>query len=184
MTLIQTKQKPAREQRNKYKPRTETSTNQEQKQEQHLPIRHAGRPADLSISITIIIESSTLSTSSASFAHIGTITVTVNIYNHYQHHRRPMVMLIFCNLFCCGCSRFSLGQDALRDHYSSQFWLGWHGGGVANSIELTGILQNRNAVKHISEHMIHSTRPQTLDWLSPLCLGTPQCWNLKVVACK
>ena len=36
---IQTKQKRvAREQRNKYKPRTE--------QEQHLPIRHAGRPAD------------------------------------------------------------------------------------------------------------------------------------------
>ena len=34
VTLIQTKQKrAAREQRNKYKPRTETSTNQEQKQE-------------------------------------------------------------------------------------------------------------------------------------------------------
>ena len=43
-TLIQTKEKRvAREQRNKYKPRTETCTNQEQKQEQHLPIRHAGR---------------------------------------------------------------------------------------------------------------------------------------------
>ena len=40
VTLIQTKQKRvAGEQRNKYKPRT--------KQEQHLPIRHAGRPADL-----------------------------------------------------------------------------------------------------------------------------------------
>ena len=39
MDLIQTKQtRAAREQRNKYKPRTE--------QEQHLPIRHAGRPAD------------------------------------------------------------------------------------------------------------------------------------------
>ena len=47
MTLIQRKQKrAAREQRNKYKPRTETSTNQEQKQEQHFPIKHAGRPAD------------------------------------------------------------------------------------------------------------------------------------------
>ena len=39
MDLIQTKQtRAAREQRNKYKPRTE--------QEQRLPIRHAGRPAD------------------------------------------------------------------------------------------------------------------------------------------
>jgi len=45
--LIQRKQnRAAREQRNKYKPRTETCTNQEQKQEQHLPIRHASRLED------------------------------------------------------------------------------------------------------------------------------------------
>ena len=137
MTLIQTKQKPAREQK-------QVQTKNKNKNNTFQSDTPAGRricPSE--------------SPSSLNHQH----------YQHHQHHSHilalspspstyiiiiniivAMVMLIFCNLFCCGCSRFSLDQDALRDHYSSQFWLGWHGGGVANSIELTGILQNRNAV--------------------------------------
>ena len=77
MTLIQTKQKrAAREQRNKYKPRTETSTNQEQKQEQHLPIRHAGRPADL-------------------YIHFGDVFIVYSPGNHHLFVDDPLITRVY-----------------------------------------------------------------------------------------